>query len=84
MENLFLTETLFSKRELLEIEVSNIIEHLLAGWDDYIIWKSCWASEFREIVSAWIKWELWEKYRLLKSYKNQELIKEFVNLILNF
>jgi hypothetical protein len=68
----------------LEFEVANIIEHILADPEDFKYWKSCWWSEFRDIVKAWMNWELWERYRLMKNPYNGKAVKRFVDMILKF
>ncbi|EKE27588.1 MAG: hypothetical protein ACD_3C00188G0004 [uncultured bacterium (gcode 4)] len=88
MNNLGLNETslaeqLFSKRELLKIEISVVVEHILA-WGDYTPSKTCGWSELRSIIGSWLRWELWERYRLLKDPQNEEILEEFIDLLSDF
>ena len=71
---------IFTKNELLEIEIASVVEHILA-WNHYQDWKTCWWSQLRYTVYSWMKWELWERFRLLKCFQNQDILKEFAEMI---
>ena len=73
----------FSPLDLLKIEISSVLEHILSWSYDENTYNKCWNSDLKELVYMAINWELWEEYRLLKNsiLLDWELLDKFTKMI---